>query len=199
MEEESAKYNIRTTENQFAHLKSSNVVNEMPVFGGKNYDNSYQLQKKLNNLRTDIESAKEEIKELKDRKNKEIDILKALLNVKQTHFNLEKYSKLKYSDLVVRVVCDVFRVDKFDLHSKNRKRELVYARGLIWCIWKKNLPLWTVTKMGLLFGRDHATVLHGIGSNRDLRQYDLDFRTKCEMVETLLDSYISKQENYKYQ
>ena len=154
------------------------------------------------NITTQKKVSGELRREVEDLKSQRDDIkreLDTLLQIKSTHFNLEKYSKLKYSDLVVRVVCDVFRVDKFDLQAKNRKRELVYARGLIWCIWKKNLPLWTVTKMGLLFGRDHATVLHGIGSNRDLRQYDLDFRTKCEMVETLLDSYISKQENYKYQ
>ncbi len=197
--EEAAKYNIRTTENQYAHLKSANVSNDMPIFGGKVYNNKSDLQSKLNVLRTKLDLVNADIKFLREQKKIEVEELKVLLRIKTTYFNIGKYGKLNYSDLVIRVVCDILKVSEFDIKSPNRKREFVYARGIIWAIWRKNIPSRKLTFMGKVFNRDHSTVIHGLKVQSDLRESDFDFNVKCEMIERLLESYISKQDNYIYE
>ena len=49
----------------------------------------------------------------------------------------------------------------YDLHKKNKKRHLVYTRAYLYAYlrYTYNLPL---EKIGDLFNKDHATVLHGL-------------------------------------
>lgn len=87
---------------------------------------------------------------------------------------------------IIQIVQNIFGVDNKSFNSKNRKRELVFARSAAMHLCKKYTTQ-SVSRIGsIIGGRDHATVLHALKSVDDLLETDSDFKEKYEAVETAL-------------
>lgn len=69
------------------------------------------------------------------------------------------------------------------IKSHSRKRELCELRFICYHLARKYTKL-SLGAIGLLFnGRDHSSVIHGIGVYDDLMDYDRNFAKKSESVE----------------
>ena len=51
-------------------------------------------------------------------------------------------------------------IQEYDLASKSHKRDKVYLRSYLYSILREDG--WTMTDIGKLFNRDHATVINGL-------------------------------------
>lgn len=62
---------------------------------------------------------------------------------------------------IIKIVSDHFDVSEEEMKSKSRKLEIVEARHYAMTMLRRNTPMSTI-KIGKVFHRDHATVLHAI-------------------------------------
>ncbi|MGL5914020.1 MAG: helix-turn-helix domain-containing protein [Bacteroidales bacterium] len=72
--------------------------------------------------------------------------------------------------------------------TKDRKRQHVIARQLVWYfanIYAEHFHKTeiTLTDMGAFFGRNHATVLHGIRQINDIQQFDRELAMTCRNID----------------
>ncbi|MDC0859756.1 helix-turn-helix domain-containing protein [Candidatus Pelagibacter sp.] len=75
-------------------------------------------------------------------------------------------------------------VCKADPMKKTRKREVVYARMIMYKVLK-SFHKHTATSIGRMFGKNHATILHSINQFDNMVSYDdwLNNRFHCVMSE----------------
>jgi chromosomal replication initiator protein len=79
---------------------------------------------------------------------------------KELENKLKEVSNLKYHEIIIDAVCRLVEVNVEDVFTRSRKSQIVKARQLsMYFMLKYNSNL-TVTQVGRLFKRDHATVLH---------------------------------------
>ena len=71
-----------------------------------------------------------------------------------------------------------YGVNSFD---DNRKREVVQARQVTWWLAKKLTRL-SLAAMGEPFGKDHATVLHGIKTVNNLAETNKNFKIELNQL-----------------
>ena len=73
----------------------------------------------------------------------------------------------------------------YDLHKKNNKRHLVYTRAYLYAYlrYTYNLPL---EKIGDLFNKNHATVIHAVKTIEDFIKVYPHIRMHCELAEEAL-------------
>lgn len=67
-------------------------------------------------------------------------------------------TKLSY---IIELVSRECGLTKEMLYNKSRKREIVYARQLVW-YYAHMTTKETLSSLGRIFNKDHATVLYGI-------------------------------------
>jgi hypothetical protein len=82
-------------------------------------------------------------------------------------------------------------VERHDLKKVSRKQEIIYPRYYIYSLLRD--AKYSLSAIGRIFGKDHATVLHGIKMHK---QYT---RNKDKVYEMLIDQvkaeiYITPQE-----
>lgn len=75
-------------------------------------------------------------------------------------------------DYLMDYVCLEFGVNRKDLFTRTRKHEVVVARQLIFYVLYRTSGHLSLSKVGSLFKRHHATVLHSI------KQVDMIIETK---------------------
>lgn len=83
-------------------------------------------------------------------------------------------------ELIIKTVCEYFKVSRKDIFRKCRQREFVFPRQvamfLIRCI---NIPIQpTLEEVGSSFGHkyDHTTVMHSISTVNDLMEGSAEIR-----------------------
>lgn len=104
-------------------------------------------------------------------------VMKMIIRIEQKTITCEN---------IIQIVQNIFGVDNKSFNSKNRKRELVFARSAAMHLCKKYTTQ-SVSRIGsIIGGRDHATVLHALKSVDDLLETDSDFKEKYEAVESTL-------------
>ena len=104
-------------------------------------------------------------------------VMKMIIRIEQKTITCEN---------IIQIVQNIFGVDNKSFNSKNRKRELVFARSAAMHLCKKYTTQ-SVSRIGsIIGGRDHATVLHALKSVDDLLETDSEFKEKYEAVETAL-------------
>jgi len=81
-------------------------------------------------------------------------------------------------DDIVKAVCNYYMVHEKLLYNKNRKREVVDARNIVFYIARKYTRL-SLKNVGKPFGKDHTTVIHGIQSFKD--RFDTEDKLKMEI------------------
>lgn len=89
---------------------------------------------------------------------------------------------------VLGVVASVTGMPRHDLTGPRRKRALVRARQIAFHACRRYTHL-SSTQIGLLFGgRDHATVLHGVGRvDANRAAYEPELSIVLNRVQALLD------------
>jgi chromosomal replication initiator protein len=94
---------------------------------------------------------------------------KALLTILKDFMNNKSYSPLggsiqtssNPSDMIIDAICRLFSVDKHDLFSSKRDKEISFARQMSFWLYKNKLNL-SYPHIGKIFGgRDHTTIMHG--------------------------------------
>ncbi len=90
-------------------------------------------------------------------------------------------------EMIIKIVCDHFKLNAEKLKSKHRAKELVYARHVIFHFIRKHTSM-TLKSAGLLFNRDHTTVIHSIETLSDLMDTEPNVRTEIELLETAIKS-----------
>lgn len=82
---------------------------------------------------------------------------------------------------IERVVVSIFGIGIKQLHSRSRKREIVYARFMCWYILKKYWGM-TYKRIGGYYVKDHATVMNGVKKAGWFLESDGSFRRKFHSV-----------------
>jgi len=85
-------------------------------------------------------------------------------------------------------------VCKADPMKKTRKREVVYARMIMYKVLK-SFHKHTATSIGRMFGKNHATILHSINQFDNMVSYDdwLNNRFHCVMSEYTKEISLQKE------
>jgi len=81
------------------------------------------------------------------------------------------------TDNIIKDVCDTYGIELVDLMSKSRLRILVEPRQVLFYILHKKLNL-PCQKVGQMFGKNHATVLHGANVIKNYMEYDSNLRKR---------------------
>ncbi len=72
-----------------------------------------------------------------------------------------KTTQIKENTKLRVIIDEVIKKFDADITQKNRSRELVYGRAVYYKLCK-NLTSHSLTEIGSLISKDHATVLHGL-------------------------------------
>lgn len=117
--------------------------------------------------------------------NRDINIALAQRVMEQNiKFEKKKITVKKIQD----VVSDFYNVKMDLIQSASRKREIVQARQVTMYFIKNHTEL-SLSQIGSYVGnRNHATVLHGYNTIKNLAEVDRNFRTDIESIERLLQS-----------
>ncbi len=81
----------------------------------------------------------------------------------------------KQMDFVIAMVCEITHLSRSELFSKNRDRHLVDARRLAYALIRELFGT-PYLIMGKYFGKNHASVIHGLKTHKNLLEYDPIYR-----------------------
>jgi len=85
------------------------------------------------------------------------------------------------TDNIIEDVCKVYNIELADLMSKARHRILVEPRQVLFYILHKKMNIPCV-KVGKMFNKNHATVLHGANNIRTFMENEKDLRERVTGV-----------------
>lgn len=87
-------------------------------------------------------------------------------------------SKTQKIDQCLDYWCHKYSVEKYDVKSKSRKREVAEVRMIVtWIVRNDILGFrWSFASIGQVFGRDHSTAIHYCRIVNDLITFDGHFR-----------------------
>ncbi len=114
------------------------------------------------------------------------------INISLARRVMEQNIKFEQKKVTVQKIQDVvsnfFNVKKDLIQSASRKREIVQARQVTMYFIKQHTEL-SLSQIGSHVGnRNHATVLHGFNTVKNLSEVDRGFRSDIESIERLLQS-----------
>lgn len=82
--------------------------------------------------------------------------------------------------VIAEITAEAFGFSFLDLISARRSAELVEARHAAWLLIKEFRPSSSTTGIGLLFNRDHSTIVVGLQKARRSKEDDTMFRSAVE-------------------
>ncbi len=114
------------------------------------------------------------------------------INISLARRVMEQNIKFEQKKITVQKIQDVvsnfYNVKKDLIQSASRKREIVQARQVTMYFIKNHTEL-SLSQIGSHVGnRNHATVLHGYNTVKNLSEVDRGFRSDIESIERLLQS-----------
>lgn len=86
---------------------------------------------------------------------------------------------------IINVVCDHYKLNAYKLKSKSRVKEFTHARYVIFYFLRKFANM-TLKSVGLLFNRDHTTVIHGLETLQDIIDTEPAIKSEIELLETII-------------
>lgn len=86
-------------------------------------------------------------------------------------------------EYVIKHVCEYYGIQPEKLKTGNRSKELVDARHVVFYILRRNTNI-TLKEAGLLFNRDHTTVIHGLEKLSDLMDTEPNTKAAVEFLES---------------
>jgi chromosomal replication initiator protein len=90
--------------------------------------------------------------------------------------------KIRNPNEIVNEVCEVFKVDKRDLLSTTRKRDVVEARYIAITLILNANPEMTLKEVGDIFNRDHSTVIYARETYNKLIALEKGFQNKVALI-----------------
>ncbi|MDR3093543.1 MAG: chromosomal replication initiator protein DnaA [Bacteroidales bacterium] len=105
--------------------------------------------------------------------------------------SIEKITKRSRREVtiehILQLVADHYQIDKEQILSNTRKREIVQTRQLTMYL-SKHFTKTSLKSIGIqLGGKDHATVLHALKAINNLKDTDPRFRMELQRFESQLD------------
>ena len=108
---------------------------------------------------------------------------------------------------IAQIVCEVHQVSYEKLFAKGRKREIIDARAQ-YCSFLYTKLRYSFKRVGLIFGRDHSTIINAVNMHEKLletcKDYAIKYAEVCHRIEKeiphlLSDSNIIKEvfENFR--
>jgi chromosomal replication initiator protein len=85
------------------------------------------------------------------------------------------------TDNIIADVCEVYGIELADLMSTARHRILVEPRQVLFYILHKKMNI-TCVKVGKMFNKNHATVLHGANNIKTFMENEKDLRERVTGV-----------------
>lgn len=85
------------------------------------------------------------------------------------------------TDNIIKDVCDEYGIELDDLFSKSRYRILVEPRQVLFYILHKKLNI-PCQKVGKMFGKNHATILHGANQIKNFMEFDKPLRNRVNQI-----------------
>jgi chromosomal replication initiation ATPase DnaA len=107
------------------------------------------------------------------------------LNWKSINGEVESLNE-RITNNMMKVICTLTLVDRDQLKSKCRKRELNDVRQIAMWIIRKGTSM-SFYDVGKVFNRHHATVLHAVKNVEGLIQTDNKYRADVEQILNHLD------------
>jgi chromosomal replication initiation ATPase DnaA len=107
------------------------------------------------------------------------------LNWKSINGEVESLNE-KITNNMMKVICTLTLVDRDQLKSKCRKRELNDVRQIAMWIIRKGTSM-SFYDVGKVFNRHHATVLHAVRNVEGLIETDAMYRAGVEQILNHLD------------
>lgn len=87
------------------------------------------------------------------------------------------HNKFTHTNTIIISVAESLNLEPKTIISKSRHREIVEARQLC-MFFIRNLKEIPYMKIGKMFHRDHATVIHAVNQVKNLLEWDSTFREK---------------------
>lgn len=80
-------------------------------------------------------------------------------------------------------------IEKYDLTNKCRDRSLIYKRAFLYN--ELRTSGFSLTQIGQIFGKHHATIIHGLRVHRDLNSYrDEDYKNEIYQLKEYLEGSV---------
>ncbi|MBR1969433.1 MAG: chromosomal replication initiator protein DnaA [Clostridia bacterium] len=93
----------------------------------------------------------------------------------------ETSSRSLTPEYIIEYCANFYNVKKEDIYSEKRNKEIVFARQV--CLYIiRELTDYSLTKIGLIFGKDHATVLYAIKKLTNIMESDLSIKISIESL-----------------
>ena len=83
------------------------------------------------------------------------------IKAKNIYHRMINDTHMETLNLVKRLACDAVGIPLIRINEKSRKREVVYARNMVFWYVNKYLK-YSLAVSGQLFDKNHATAIHGI-------------------------------------
>lgn len=177
---------------EYRSLSDRGTVTELPKFGGKNYNNSVQLNEDLEALRLERQELKEEIKELKIERDMGLELVKNTIAISNIAKEKKEGRGITDTKYIMRVAANAFGSTTADMQTKSRKREHVYARNFFMYSMKYNTKM-SLTKIGKSVNRHHSTVIHCLSSHEDNMGFVPEYRDVVEAANVLVEDYFNNK------
>lgn len=90
--------------------------------------------------------------------------------------------------LIIAMTADAYMLAPEKLWQRTRKEEIVDARQIAISIIFENYggyennKKYSLKKIGSFFNRDHTTIIHAIRKSKDLRETDVNFKSKYDSI-----------------
>lgn len=75
---------------------------------------------------------------------------------------LNQMERMRLCDRIIESTCIVCGITPDEIARKSRDRKLVEARYIVWNACKEKMPYITQKELGLLFNKDHSTVVYAL-------------------------------------
>ncbi len=84
-------------------------------------------------------------------------------------------------EYIIEYCSNFYNVKKEDIYSDKRNKEIVFARQV--CLYIiRELTDYSLSKIGLIFGKDHATVLYAIKKLTNIMEKDISIKISIESL-----------------
>ena len=84
-------------------------------------------------------------------------------------------------EYIIEYCANFYNVKKEDIYSEKRNKEIVFARQV--CLYIiRELTDYSLSKIGLIFGKDHATVLYAIKKLTSIMEKDISIKISIESL-----------------
>jgi chromosomal replication initiation ATPase DnaA len=99
---------------------------------------------------------------------------------------IPRFGEIQRPRDIINVVCATMDITPQEIKSRTRKHEIVWARQLaMW--WLKKIMNLSLTEIGRIFKRNHATVIHAIKTVDNLVETDPNCRKQHRSIKTHLN------------